>query len=424
MPVGAHFAPFADFTDRPDRTVHAVAVFEAPEGNAALDEILGPLGNPFLPVADFTGANSFRHDISSTRSALREGLQDLYALASSMPKTPQLPGGADRNGLFCLGVALTRRRPIRAAWNPGLREALWYPAIGSGVSGRRLLEDLANVGLLRRQFAHRLHQCDSCESHRLHVFESCTSCGSGYLDEESVVHHFSCGAQGPESRFLSGHELICPKCGKALRHFGVDYARPGQLLVCKACEETMPEPDIRFVCSDCGANTVADRLNTQDWFDYEISDEGIDVFKLQRLPAVSFDDLLEPHDRAFSRREFRLLALEALRLATRYERPFTAVRIELENNHELRRSLGVIAVNEAESLIVDLLVEQLRDTDIFTNNADSELLAVLPETTEQQAMAALDRFKSRVGEIVAGKIRLNVSFVSADELQAVLEAEQ
>lgn len=421
LPEGTDISPFREHCGPEHATADAIAVFEPDLAAADLSRILMHIGKPLAPVADFTGTDGFRRDIqgsSQSVAAIAAAFAELHYLVERCEKFTDLPLNKDRHALTCLGIAHTRQKPIQPTWHPQTPQALWYPSAGSS---RGTLEDLANAGLLNRRFAYRLHVCDACQSHRLQVYEACTECGSGFLDEESVVHHFACGEQGPESQFLNGHDLICPKCSKELRHFGVDYARPGQLLLCKSCNASMSEPDAHFVCMDCDAKSPASRLETVDWFAYDISDDGVEALLRRRLPAVTFDDLLAPHERAFSRREFSLLAIAMARQATRYERPLTVVRVNLKNKDSLVKEVGVAAADEAIGLVIDLLVEHLRETDFFTNTGESELLVFLPETDADQARHVFTRFSERVADAVIGKLEIATAFIDSENIMRAIE---
>ena len=75
------------------------------------------------------------------------------------------------------------------------------------------------------------------------------------LAQQPIVHHYRCGWQEPEQRFIKGRAVICPKCRRELRHYGVDYDKPGSVLVCRSCQKAKPDPVVQFVCLDC-ANIV------------------------------------------------------------------------------------------------------------------------------------------------------------------------
>ena len=68
------------------------------------------------------------------------------------------------------------------------------------------LEELANLGLLQRTLANRVHTCPACDHCQVNFREQCTRCQSIDLSIERVLHHFRCGYTGIESAFQSGGE--------------------------------------------------------------------------------------------------------------------------------------------------------------------------------------------------------------------------
>ena len=100
----------------------------------------------------------------------------------------------------------------------------------------------------------------------------CSACRSADVEEESIVNHFRCAHQALERHFTQGEALICPKCRRLLRHFGVDYDRPGTATVCRACDHVDAEAAIGFLCIDCGAKIDAAVVPTRDWCAYALTD--------------------------------------------------------------------------------------------------------------------------------------------------------
>jgi hypothetical protein len=135
-----------------------------------------------------------------------------------------------------------------------------------------LAETLAEAGMLRRRFADRHSACPRCYSHRLVVREECPTCRSPNLSHAAFLHHFSCAHVGPEEAFRQGSALVCPKCQKQLRHYGKDYDKPGDALVCKQCGDTTTEPAIGFQCQDCDSHIDGDLIETADIHSYSLSD--------------------------------------------------------------------------------------------------------------------------------------------------------
>ncbi len=133
---------------------------------------------------------------------------------------------------------------------------------------------LVTDGLLERSFADRLHSCPVCESMRLNVREECFECGSSNLEETAIIHHFKCAYQGPMPDFKQGSDLVCPKCTRELRHFGVDYDKPGTVVTCRNCGASSSDAAIGFKCLDCGTHTSGDAIKTHDVFEYALTEKG------------------------------------------------------------------------------------------------------------------------------------------------------
>jgi CheY-like chemotaxis protein len=132
-------------------------------------------------------------------------------------------------------------------------------------------ERLAQRGLLSRKFVDRFHCCSACNSNRLNVREECPRCRSANLQQVELVHHFRCAHQAPEFHFRSGSQLICPKCGQQLRHYGGDYDKPGSVLVCNNCYVLNSGPAIGFACLDCGSHMDGDAAERHDVFSYALT---------------------------------------------------------------------------------------------------------------------------------------------------------
>lgn len=134
---------------------------------------------------------------------------------------------------------------------------------------------LNELGLTRSTFFDRFHICSGCRSVRLNVREECFSCRSPNLKESKFIHHFKCAYQASEEDFRQGSDLVCPKCSRELRHFGVDYDKPGIIIRCQACGATSSDTAVGFQCMDCGFHTDGEVIETKDVFTYSLSEKGI-----------------------------------------------------------------------------------------------------------------------------------------------------
>ncbi|PTW56571.1 response regulator receiver domain-containing protein [Breoghania corrubedonensis] len=139
---------------------------------------------------------------------------------------------------------------------------------------RELTGRLETDRLIEKAFVDRLHGCPACNSVRLNVREECFECHSPNLEETAIIHHFKCAYQGPLQDFKHGSDLVCPKCARELRHFGVDYDKPGNVVSCLACGASSSDTAVGFKCLDCGVHTDGDVISTHDVFNYALTDKG------------------------------------------------------------------------------------------------------------------------------------------------------
>jgi hypothetical protein len=378
---------------------HAGIVLLGPVDPSELAGALDAAPDTAIPIADFGGNYHTRADFvadqfdSASTAALRRHFAPILHRLNALPFRCT---HEDRAELTILRLAYSRDTAIEAAFDAAFQNLVEYPLLGHAALNRQRLEALAALGLLRRQHFTRTHQCSRCESARLHVVEVCPGCGSSELAEQPIVHHYHCGWQEPEQRFIKGRMLICPKCRRELRHYGVDYDKPGSVLVCRGCHKASSEPVIQFVCLDCHNTTPTAQAKSVDWYRYELTIDGLQSLREGRIPHLSIGGRLEEHPRAFTPREFLLLANEGIRVARRYDRPFAVGRFRCVNGGALRRDHGVAVCDDALSRAVDVIVESLRESDfIAIENANSFLIG-MPETTKRDALHTLERLAQQI----------------------------
>lgn len=198
-------------------------------------------------------------------------------------------------------------RPFAPALGFANRECARYPGFFPDADARLAAEKLADRGLLDRTFVERFHSCASCGSSRLNVREECPSCDSANLRDVPLIHHFRCAHQAPESDFIRGPRLVCPKCRQQLRHYGSDYDKPGTGTQCLSCSAISPEPTVGFTCLDCSAHTGGDAATKRDVFSYSLTPDGAALLRrgtarltehsplpITRVPRVILEALAVP----------------------------------------------------------------------------------------------------------------------------------
>ena len=181
----------------------------------------------------------------------------------------QSPANIEGRLLAYLFISRQTLHPVRFAETA---QSVRYAGFFSAPDIPAIAERLEQRGLLARTFFDRFHTCPKCASTQVNVREECPSCRSSNLREEALIHHFRCALQAPESQFVQGRDLVCPKCSQHLRHYGSDYDKPGQVFVCADCSSVFSNVVVGFVCAACGMHTDGDSMPTRDIYSYRLTD--------------------------------------------------------------------------------------------------------------------------------------------------------
>lgn len=390
----------------------------------AFAAVLEELPDPAVPIADFAENRDLRRDFvgKGFDPASITELKQLFApIWRRLAELPFRVAREDRAELTILRLAYSRDKMIEATLAADSPLLVEYPLLGRMSGTRQRLEMLAGLELLKRRHFTRTHACSKCASARLHACEACPACGGRDLASEPLVHHYRCGWKEPESCFAEGRSLVCPKCRRELRHFGVDYDKPGNVTVCRSCGAANAEPVVQFVCLDCGGVTPSVDARSVDWHHYELTEDGLRALREGRLPRFEIGPLLEGRTRAFSLREFRLLATESMRVARRYEKPFTVARLSLANVDALRSELGPMRTDLAFRLAVDAIVEALREADFVGADGATACYVGFPETPAKDVSAnVVERVRGVIRKTIAAPIELAANVAEGDAVAELL----
>lgn len=406
-----------DFTFTPEDDFDVILALGV-SNLAALEQFIWQSRNPAAPLAAFSEMPIPRIDAvvgDSSAAALALAISTLEPLATRVSALPRLPAGIDRNGLLALTLAYTRKCTIEGQWQPNSPDMIGYPLLFGISNARAVLEELADAGLLRRRFFERLHVCQQCESSQLHAREVCVSCHSSHLAEHSLVHHYSCGFQAAQTAFEHHDGYVCPKCHKRLRHYGVDYDKPGVIIVCQACGKTMSEPQVGFTCASCNSYTVSDHAQRRDWYHYDLLPDGIAALHACSLPRAG---LIEPGN-GHSLRDFRLIVGSNLSIAHRYQRALTAWKLTLDAD-ELEQTIGKPGVLEVCRLVREILTQNIRQSDIVAA-LPAGAVACLSETDRGGAEIALQRVYKQIVRAVRPTVKLKMEIFEGNDINALLQ---
>jgi hypothetical protein len=372
--------------------------------------------DPAVPIADFAGNHAIRNDFSADHLDEQSLAAARLRFAPVFQRLAEIPFRAareDRSEILTLRLAYSRASPIEARFAPGLTSVVQYPLLGRAAPKRVELEGLAFRDLLRRRHFMRVHACDRCVSNRLLAFEACPDCGSSDLADEAIVHHYRCGCQAPESNFIHGASLVCPKCQRNLKHFGMDYGKPGTISHCRNCGASSPEPDPRFVCLDCSRTIEGHRAIATDWFHYDLTDSSIGALRTGQLPSSVSRSELEPAPATHSLREFQLLASAALRSARKSGCPFTVVTLTPIVPSDLRGRLGGALVDRSQ-LASSAFARALSENE-FVTLAGNVLLIGFTETSATDAAALIAQARATVAHATDSQIDFDITVREGEE---------
>lgn len=262
-----------------------------------------------------------------------------------------------------------------------------------------LAEELAGDGLLERSFFDRFHSCPACQSSRLNAREECIHCRSGDLRESSLIHHFSCAHQAPEEVFRQGTDLVCPKCAHELRHFGIEYDKPGNVITCGACDKAASDVAIGFTCLDCMTHTDGDTIATVDRHHYRMSEKGIAYVEQGQMAIgvqknLRFSDLPLP------------LVVDINKAARTYNEdniPFAVLSISYPLRHKLTAEHGAREFHLARSQFLRELRDDFEHHTKIHAGADIDHIVIfdaipdaLRETLSERINAAQMTLKRKV----------------------------
>ncbi|MBN2237555.1 MAG: hypothetical protein JW729_08335 [Bacteroidales bacterium] len=135
----------------------------------------------------------------------------------------------------------------------------------------KILDELETKEYVRPRYEDIVHLCSNCYSAFINYREVCSKCGSSDLYMENLIHHFVCAKVGPESDFITGNQMVCPKCNKLLHHIGVDYDKPSLVYTCNNCGHHSQESVMQAACFNCNTVQSVDALIDRKINNYELT---------------------------------------------------------------------------------------------------------------------------------------------------------
>ena len=411
-------SPVLRNVDNPEEPFDALVIVGATDRRklrANLVEIIARAPNPAIPIigsaerfgaiVDFDLPNDSPYSISAALLLAQPMIRRVAAL-------PKIPLGPERDRLLALAIAHTRDISLEAVRSPDSPDMISYPKLPGLANPRLALEQLAETALLRGRYFDQLFICARCESSRLAAREVCVACRSSNIEKQPFLHHYRCGFQGAQSLFDNGDGYCCPKCARQLRHYGVDYDKPGVAFECRQCDGVMAEPDVDFVCADCHHVQSSDGAARRIWRHYDLLPDGV--------AALRSGALRDQHDiRSSASRtmhEFRIATRHMLALSSRTGRPMTCFTMAIA----CKPVNAPATMEERRAFVIEVVRQCLSAGDIAAEIEDG-LAVCLPESDENEAKQTAARIQAIVADAVAGAPALEFAFYRNEEIAVLLE---
>ncbi|MCR9197176.1 MAG: response regulator [Planctomycetaceae bacterium] len=96
----------------------------------------------------------------------------------------------------------------------------------------------------------RIIVCPKCEAIPT-VRPGCGACGSAFVEQQVLIHHFACAHVGPADEFQTKDGLRCPKCHVSDLIAGSDFEQTKGCLTCADCDAIFTEPQMIGHCLSC-----------------------------------------------------------------------------------------------------------------------------------------------------------------------------
>lgn len=351
------------------------------DGCGALRAVIDAAGGGGDPGAEVAMATEARPLDPSSPLAMRARKIDVLRHAlqvGSFGLVPQLHPGA----------------PLGHAY-PAVEDILRVPP-GHAID---VLEELCDLGLLKRKLHNRVHSCPKCRCCQINFRETCDTCDSIDLSIERLIHHFACAHIGLELEFVDGMDLRCPKCRHRLFQLGQDFDRPHETYLCHSCTRVTESPAVMGQCLTC-ANVFGLRdAHMADIHSFTTTELAPRAVELGRLTGLQVAELLFDPEVRLARLEY--LLLEARREFHRMERYAGSVSFAILRWTEGGQPFPLFREAPARA-IQDLgrtLASSLRDLDLAAPAHSSALVLLLPETNLAGAKRVAERLEQAMAEV-------------------------
>ncbi len=270
-----------------------------------------------------------------------------------------------------------------------------YPSVRSIVRFEpfELLSKMVIDEVLEQEFYDVVNLCPECDSSHLNFKKICPECKSSDLRIEDYIHHFRCGYLAPETDFRKENpdKLICPKCGRELKHIGVDYDKPSKVFICNKCGKIFEDPEKVFSCFNCGEVSAVEEVKKMTVKKFFITRYGRDVAFSGSMSNVYMRSILERDSRILPFSVFKMMLDIEKKRSYRYGTESCLLDLDL-SSERIPASMLYEMIKDA----TNLLKLNLRETDIITV-ANGHILVLLFGTSCKRVSPLVERIKKKLG---------------------------
>jgi hypothetical protein len=382
-----------------------ITAYHAPNLPAYLKELLdGEISEP-LDLKHFLG--QYKDYIDQINSAIQK-----------ITRTPARQQNEMNLMLKPIRFMYSRKQNLRPIMAGSSLFGYKYPVIDVNFAEENfqefeILDYLERNHLIRGKFVDKVHFCNHCHGAFLNFREICTQCHSCHLQMEDVVHHFGCGYIGPESDYVVGNELQCPKCRKMLKHISVDFDRPSVVYECQECQHAFQEPEVDVVCFHCEKRSTPENVIVRDIKEYSLSPLG----ENSALHGIFFsiEGIFREKLAIVSLETFKTILRLEIERKRRYGHSESSLAfISFANFTELYLKLGAKSqdfINE----VAKSMNSFLRTTDVISYINDSTFIFLCTDTP----LAGVDIAMKRVEETITTLVRENLGIAIEIQRQAL-----
>lgn len=269
------------------------------------------------------------------------------------------------------------------------------------------LNRLAAHGLFLTELLDRINICPQCHDYRINFRQVCPHCGSPDISTQATIQHFACGHVAPENNFIKNDKYICPKCNKQLKHIGVDYTKPGDVLVCAHCGAASQEAVLNCLSIVCGAVFPPEQANDISIYKYRLSQLGLES-AVQGLSSESdLNNILNSFLNIYTLPFFKKYLQLEMQRSLRYKRPFSLINLQIANLSALDKSISLQDKTNLTKELGKILATSIRNTDLITATLEGNLYILLIDCDEQRAELTLRRILKRSKEILSVPLEFN-----------------